>query len=180
MAKTLRMVLVVAGIGLTTAAGLQARTSKAQAVGIHKIQHVIIVMQENRSFDSYFGTYPGADGIPTQNGVPTICVPDPRTNTCVKPFHDTQDLNQGGPHAAPADVLSFRGQDGADGFHGPIACCLHGSPGSLMHNTWTRDPVDPDCPFFREGSSACNGTETRARHTGNTGQFERAITRNEW
>ena len=33
--------------------------------GIHKIKHVIIVMQENRSFDSYFGTFPGADGIPT-------------------------------------------------------------------------------------------------------------------
>ena len=39
--------------------------------GIHKIKHVIIIMQENRSFDSYFGTYPGADGIPTRNGVPT-------------------------------------------------------------------------------------------------------------
>ena len=31
----------------------------ASLVGIHKIKHVIIVMQENRSFDSYFGTYPG-------------------------------------------------------------------------------------------------------------------------
>jgi phospholipase C len=30
--------------------------------GIHKIQHVIVIVQENRSFDSYFGTYPGADG----------------------------------------------------------------------------------------------------------------------
>ena len=39
--------------------------------GIHKIKHVIIVMQENRSFDSYFGTYPGADGIPMKNGKPT-------------------------------------------------------------------------------------------------------------
>ena len=37
--------------------------------GIHKIRHVIIIMQENRSFDSYFGTYPGADGIPMSNGV---------------------------------------------------------------------------------------------------------------
>ena len=36
--------------------------------GIHKIKHVIIVMQENRSFDSYFGTYPGADGIPMAGG----------------------------------------------------------------------------------------------------------------
>ena len=38
--------------------------STAGLTGIHKIRHVIIVMQENRSFDSYFGTYPGADGIP--------------------------------------------------------------------------------------------------------------------
>src|SRR5262249_34702926 len=44
--------------------------------GIHKIQHVIVIMQENRSFDSYFGTYPGADGIPERNGRPTVCLPD--------------------------------------------------------------------------------------------------------
>ena len=31
-------------------------------VGIHKIKHVVVIMQENRSFDEYFGTYPGADG----------------------------------------------------------------------------------------------------------------------
>ena len=45
--------------------------------GIHKIKHVVVIMQENRSFDSYFGTYPGADGIPMQNGVPTVCVARP-------------------------------------------------------------------------------------------------------
>ena len=37
-------------------------------------------MQENRSFDSYFGTYPGADGIPMKHGVPTVCNPDPKTH----------------------------------------------------------------------------------------------------
>ena len=26
-------------------------------VGIEKIQHVVIIMQENRSFDSYFGSW---------------------------------------------------------------------------------------------------------------------------
>src|SRR5579864_3900038 len=62
------------------------------------IQHVIIIMQENRSFDSYFGTYPGADGIPMQNGAPSVCVPDPETNQCVAPYHDTNDRNLGGPH----------------------------------------------------------------------------------
>ena len=50
-------------------------------------------MQENRSFDSYFGTFPGADGIPRG-----VCVPDPRGG-CVRPFHDSADRNFGGPHA---------------------------------------------------------------------------------
>ena len=36
--------------------------------GIHKIKHVIVIMQENRSFDSYFGTYPAAVGIPMHDG----------------------------------------------------------------------------------------------------------------
>ncbi|HXM18274.1 MAG TPA: alkaline phosphatase family protein [Candidatus Tumulicola sp.] len=68
--------------------------------GIHKIKHIIIIMQENRSFDAYFGTYPGVDGIPMSGGVPSVCVPDPKTNECLKPFHDTNDRNLGGPHGA--------------------------------------------------------------------------------
>ena len=73
--------------------------------GIHKIKHVIIVMQENRSFDSYFGTYPGADGIPMAKGLPLVCVPARRG--CVRPYHDIKDVNGGGPHGeknAVADV----------------------------------------------------------------------------
>jgi phospholipase C len=76
---------------------LTEATSVARG-GIHKIRHVVIVMQENRSFDSYFGTYPGADGIPMKNGVPTVCSPDPKTHVCVRPYHDTADRNAGGPH----------------------------------------------------------------------------------
>jgi phospholipase C len=76
---------------------------------IHKIRHVIIIMQENRSFDSYFGTFPGANGIPMSNGVPAVCAPDPRTGTCVKPYHTTYDLNRGGPHTARAAVADING-----------------------------------------------------------------------
>jgi phospholipase C len=47
--------------------------------GLQTIKHVIIIFQENRSFDSFFGTYPGADGIPMQNGVPTVSNFDPKT-----------------------------------------------------------------------------------------------------
>ena len=34
--------------------------------GIMNLDHLIFIVQENRSFDHYFGTFPGADGIPTQ------------------------------------------------------------------------------------------------------------------
>ena len=53
---------------------------------------------ENRPFDHYFGTYPGAEKIPMDGGVPTVCVPDPVSGQCIKPFHNPQDRNAGGPH----------------------------------------------------------------------------------
>jgi phospholipase C len=76
--------------------------------GIHKIKHVIIVMQENRSFDSYFGTYPAADGIPMRRGVPTVCVPNP-VGGCTRPYHDIHDVSGGGPHAEANAVADVHG-----------------------------------------------------------------------
>ncbi len=66
--------------------------------GIHRIRHVIVIMQENRSFDSYFGTYPGADGIPQSSGHFTVCLPDPKRHGCTVPYHDPSQVNGGGPH----------------------------------------------------------------------------------
>jgi phospholipase C len=71
---------------------------------IHKIQHVIVIMQENRSQDSYFGTYPGANGIPAG-----VCVPDPEKGGCVRPFHDSEDRNFGGPHGAKSAISDING-----------------------------------------------------------------------
>ncbi len=91
----------------TTAATGQTVTGQPAETGIHKIKHVVVIMQENRSFDSYFGTFPGAEGIPMKNGVPTGCVPDPANGGCVKPYHDAADMNVGGPHGqtnATADI----------------------------------------------------------------------------
>jgi phospholipase C len=92
----------------STAAATIAATPSA-AGGIQLIKHVIVVMQENRSFDTYFGTYPGADGIPMANGAPAVCVPDPARGGCDKPFHQTADKNAGGPHNvanATADIAA--------------------------------------------------------------------------
>src|SRR4051794_31776437 len=67
---------------------------------VHKIKHVIVVMQENRSFDSYFGTYPGADGIPMSGGSPSVCIPSATQGApCLRPYPDHADRNGGGPHS---------------------------------------------------------------------------------
>lgn len=49
--------------------------------GFRALEHFVVVMQENRSFDQYFGAgFPGADGIP-----PGACLPDGRGG-CVAPY----------------------------------------------------------------------------------------------
>jgi len=102
--------------------------------GINKIKHVVVVMQENRSFDSYFGTYPGADGIPMKGGVPTACVPDPATGKCVTPYLDHADSNGGGPHVATSNTTDVNGGK-MDGF---IAQAEKGKKGCA-------DPTNPAC-----------------------------------
>ena len=59
-------------------------------------------MQENRSFDSYFGTYPGANGIPQGTCVP-VDLKNP-SGGCIVPFHDRHDVNTGGQHGYPSAV----------------------------------------------------------------------------
>jgi len=90
-------------------------TSSAPAVGIHKIKHVVIIMQENRSFDEYFGTYPGADGIPARNGKFTVCAPNPATHRCDAPTYDAADINGGADHSHQAAVADIDGGK-MDGF----------------------------------------------------------------
>ena len=98
-----RRVLVAAaalGVSVMIAAGVNAHARAAlpkptALVGIHKIRHVIVIMQENRSFDEYFGTFPGADGIPAG-----VCLPDPRRGGCKKPYADHHDHNFNEPHGA--------------------------------------------------------------------------------
>src|SRR4051794_9872149 len=100
----LRAAFVAATIALLGLPGWAA--AKRPLTGIHKIRHVVVIMQENRSFDSYFGKFPGADGIPKH-----VCVPDPLRGHCDRPFHDGLDRNAGGPHDhvdALRDIASGR------------------------------------------------------------------------
>jgi phospholipase C len=107
--RSIRAALAVALLANVGAWPVPDRGNQASAqddAGIRKIAHVVIIMQENRSFDSYFGTYPGADGIAMENGRPAACIPNPRGG-CTRPYHDANDRNRGGPHGhvhALADI----------------------------------------------------------------------------
>jgi phospholipase C len=125
----------------TLSPGLTSSADAASLEGIHKIQHVIVIMQENRSFDSYFGTYPGANGIPAG-----VCVPDPADGGCVAPFHDPEDKNSGGPHGHGAFVADLD-EGRMDGFVGEA------EKGSKCSST------EPGCsPCTEQGSSAQGGS----------------------
>ncbi len=63
-----------------------APATPAQPSG--KIEHIIYLIQENHSFDNYFGTFPGAEGFP-----PNLKVPEhPGGTPTVAPFHFTLPL----------------------------------------------------------------------------------------
>ena len=129
-------------LGVTSAAGTdQAGVPNPRvATGLDKIDHLIFIVQENRSFDHYFGTYPGADGIPTRAGggwAKSTCNWHPVLRKCLYPYHTTEDGNRGGPHGEKASIVDVSGGS-MDGF---IAGAL------LSHNTddCVNDPFLKKC-----------------------------------
>jgi phospholipase C len=69
-------------------------SQQQQSAKDNPIQHIIIIMQENHTFDNYFGTYPGANGIPKNVCMPLD--PDHANHDCIKPFLTTD--------VSPADM----------------------------------------------------------------------------
>lgn len=63
----------------------QQPVGESQVQTATPIQHLIVLMQENHSFDNYFGVYPGADGIPADTCMPTDPF-NPASDECIKPF----------------------------------------------------------------------------------------------
>jgi phospholipase C len=101
--------LLAVGAAFLFVVAVSCTGKSASDMGLHKIRHVIVVMQENRSFDSYFGTFPGADGIPMAGGKPSVCIPDPANGKCIKPFHNSSLLDGGGPHSHGAALTDVAG-----------------------------------------------------------------------
>ena len=83
--------LLMAWLTVTSAVGAQnptatdGDTAAEELTTATPIKHLITVMQENHSFDNYFGTYPGVDGLPQGTCMP-LASDDPGSD-CVRPFH---------------------------------------------------------------------------------------------
>jgi phospholipase C len=128
---------IAAGLFVHGAASHQPPHARRIVVpGMNKIKHVVMIFQENRSFDSYFGTFPGADGIPSDRGEPLVCSTDPRTRRCLEPYHDTRDINVGGPHNHLNAMHDINRRE-MDGFVGQARAVLRRQCGP--------DPNQPGC-----------------------------------
>ena len=109
-------VLVAAFSSLGGSPGSGLDRVREPAAGIDKIEHVVIVVQENRSFDHYFGTYPGADGLPrSSDGTFDVCIPGPALGRCVRPYHSRTMYDAGGSHNQAASDAAVDG-GAMDGF----------------------------------------------------------------
>ena len=79
------------------------------------IKHVFILFQENRSFDFYFGSFPGADGLYSGNGGNVAGFVQPLANldgtmTTISPFRipaSVKDVNGKTVPLYPADITSL-------------------------------------------------------------------------
>jgi len=87
------------------------------------IQHIVIIEMENRSFDNYFGKYPGVNGIPNN----VQCNPDKDTGQCIYPYHDHLLRNYGGPHGSEAFGVDLDNGK-MDGFIAAVEQFQGGSP----------------------------------------------------
>jgi phospholipase C len=53
----------IALLAMTTSACAQRAAFWDEAEGLSKVGHIVVIYEENRSFDSYFGLFPGANGL---------------------------------------------------------------------------------------------------------------------
>jgi phospholipase C len=93
----MRRALIAAVLALAVAGPAQAAVPKTTT----PIKHFVVLMQENHSYDNYFGSYPRGNGTPAN-----ACQPknlDRPADGCIKPFpiagHVVEDLQHSVPVA---------------------------------------------------------------------------------
>jgi phospholipase C len=129
--------------GATAAPAPRSRPADAAPVPASRtatpIRHLVVLMQGERTFDNYFGTYPGADGIPAGTCQP-LSLPRSRSVECIRPFR-AHGLSM--PVLGAAAGVTKRQLDGGrmDGF--VAAYTQQGRAGSSAMGYYDRE----DLPF---------------------------------
>src|SRR5260370_18818343 len=98
LSRMSRMSRVLSTIALLGISSLSAPLAGAQGTsGLNKINHIIVIMQENWSFDSLYGEFPGANGLANAgaatrqagaSGQPYTTLPQPLNPTLAPPGPD--------------------------------------------------------------------------------------------
>ena len=86
-----RKILSIAAVlaGLCLAAPLHAQQAVPPKPGFDKVNHIIVLYLENRSFDNLYGMFPGADGIEQAAGAPPQVDKDGKPYAVLPPVMDT-------------------------------------------------------------------------------------------
>lgn len=114
--KLLLLIALLIVCGPTASGATHVAASPAGAEATTPIQHLVVLLQENHTFDNYFGTFPGADGTPAGTCMP-VEPSSPSSSQCVAPFHiGSNDVALGDlDHTSATHVKQYNGGK-MDGF----------------------------------------------------------------
>src|SRR5580658_2317369 len=159
--------------GLTSAQGrlIDAALASSRRGSVHDIEHIVILMQENRSFDHYYGTLPGVSGFSDKtayrsySGGPSTDPSTVFTQTMVSGSQTLYQLADGETSLQPFELVSnpptVDGQTTNDITHdwGPQHLAWNGGSMdqfAVQHLTW--DDTSPS-PIWGQ-SAVPNGITT--------------------
>jgi phospholipase C len=144
--RRLALLCLLAGCSRSATPALPAMppaAERADATGAGKIEHVVFIVQENRSFDNLFQGYPGADTV--SSGKSSTGERIPLVEVSLKTAYTLD-------HSANAMFTDCRGTGALPGTH----CRMDGfdkeavvdPPSGLAHPQYVYVPHDESKPYF--------------------------------
>ncbi len=97
------VVAALVGVGLAAAAPLTSDAAPATAA-LPQLEHVVVIIEQNHTFDAYFAGYPGARGHLSEGVVPTL--PDGRGGTATPSVYVAAEPVDGSEDSESVELLS--------------------------------------------------------------------------
>ncbi len=94
--------------------GTYSSLKPSEATAQTKIEHIVFIVQENHSFDNYFGTYPGANGF---GNISVLVDPLNASSGYISPFHITPEMGVETGFGDPNLAILAEAVSGTEPFH---------------------------------------------------------------